>query len=295
MRNNKFVISGLTPVFICIIIFMIIPIVWGLALSFTDYRTLAPETDFVGLENFKSLFSDRIFSKALSNTLVFVFVTVALNIIITLLIAQFICTLGSNKTRSLLRMIFFMPCVAPLVASSVVWKQMYSTKYGLINTLLNSFFDIPHHNWLGNPDTLIPAIIVFTLWADIGFNIIIFSAGMDGIPATFYEAANIDGAGRFHKFFYVTLPLLKRTFSFVVTMTLISHFQMFAQFDIMTRVGNSSGGPANAGMVMTLDIYKTAFKYKELGYASSMAMILLIIILACSIISQRLNRADWSY
>jgi multiple sugar transport system permease protein/raffinose/stachyose/melibiose transport system permease protein len=156
-------------------------------------------------------------------------------------------------------------------------------------------FNIPHQNWLGNPDTLLPAIIVFTLWADIGFNIIIFSAGMDSIPSTFYEAAYIDGAGRFQKFFHVTLPLLRRTFAFVVTMTLISHFQMFAQFDIMTRVGNSSGGPANAGMVMTLDIYKTAFKYKDMGYASSMAMILLIIILACSIISQRLNRANWNY
>jgi len=295
MVNKKFVIGSLTPVFACIIIFMIIPIIWGLALSFTDHKPLAPETNFVAMDNFIKLFSDKVFMMALNNTLVFVFVTVAINIVITLLIAQFICTLGSNKTRSLLRMIFFMPCVAPLVASSIVWKQMYSTKYGLINTVLNSWFDMPHQNWLGNPETLLPAIIVFTLWADIGFNIIIFSAGMDGIPTNFYEAADIDGAGRFQKFFHVTLPLLRRTFCFVLTMTLISHFQMFAQFDIMTRVGNSSGGPANAGMVMTLDIYKTAFKYKELGYASSMAMILLIIILVCSIISQRLNRADWSY
>jgi multiple sugar transport system permease protein/raffinose/stachyose/melibiose transport system permease protein len=295
MKNNKFVAFGLTPVFICIIIFMIIPIVWGLALSFTDYKPLSQETNFVAMDNFKSLFADKTFLTAMNNTLVFVFVTVAVNIVITLLIAQFICTLGSNKTRSLLRMIFFMPCVAPLVASSIVWKQMYSTKYGLINTALNTLFNTPHQNWLGNPDTLLPAIIVFTLWADIGFNIIIFSAGMDGIPATFYEAANIDGAGRFQKFFFVTLPLLRRTFAFVLTMTMISHFQMFAQFDVMTRVGNSSGGPANAGMVMTLDIYKTAFKYKDMGYASSMAMILLIIILVCAIISQRLNRANWSY
>jgi len=295
MKNKSFVISGLTPVFICIVIFMIVPIVWGLGLSFTDHKTLAPVTNFVGLDNFIRLFSDKVFMIALNNTLVFTFVTVAINIVITLLIAQFICTLGSNKTRSLLRMIFFMPCVAPLVASSVVWKQLYSTKYGLINTVLYDLMGVPHQNWLGNPETLLPAIIVFTLWADIGFNIIIFSAGMDGIPSDFYEAANIDGAGRFQKFIHVTLPLLRRTFAFVLTMTLISHFQMFAQFDIMTRVGNSAGGPANAGMVMTLDIYKTAFKYKELGYASSMAMILLIIILACSIISQRLNRANWSY
>ena len=254
MKNKQFVIFGLTPVFACIIIFMIIPIVWGLGLSFTDYKTLSPVTNFVAMDNFAKLFSDKVFMIALNNTMVFTFVTVAVNIVITLLIAQFICNLGSNKTRSLLRMIFFMPCVAPLVASSVVWKQMYSTKYGLINTVLYDLFNVPHQNWLGNPDTLLPAIIVFTLWADIGFNIIIFSAGMDSIPATFYEAADIDGAGRFRKFFNVTLPLLRRTFAFVLTMTLISHFQMFAQFEVMTRTASGSGGPANAGMVLTLDI-----------------------------------------
>ncbi|MCL2486902.1 MAG: sugar ABC transporter permease [Oscillospiraceae bacterium] len=295
MKNNKFVALWLTPVFASIIIFMVVPIVWGLALSFTNYRPLAPQTAFVGVDNFKKLLSDKVFNIALKNTLIFVFVTVALNIVITLGIAQFISTLGSNKTRSLLRAIFFMPCVAPLVASSIVWKQMYSTKYGLINTLLNSLFNMPHKNWLGSPDTVLPALIIFTLWADIGFNVIIFSAGMDGIPTDFYESAAIDGAGNFAKFFYVTLPLLSRTLCFVVTMTLISHFQMFAQFDTMTRVGNSSGGPANAGMVLTLNIYKTAFKYKEMGYASAMAMVLFVIILICSAVSQRLNRVDWSY
>jgi len=118
---------------------------------------------------------------------------------------------------------------------------------------------------------------------------------MDGIPNEFYESADLDGAGKPAKFFQVTLPLLRRTICIVVTMTLISHFQMFAQFEVMTRTASGSGGPANAGMVLTLDIYKTAFKYKQMGYASSMAIVLFVIIFVCSLISQRLNRIDWSY
>ena len=118
---------------------------------------------------------------------------------------------------------------------------------------------------------------------------------MDGIPNELYESASLDGAGKVAKFFQVTLPLLRRTICFVVTMTLISHFQMFAQFEVMTRTASGSGGPANAGMVLTLNIYKTAFKYKQMGYASAMAIVLFVIIFVCSVISQRLNRIDWSY
>jgi len=295
MKNKRFVALGLTPAFTFITVFMIIPIVWGLGLAFTDYKPLARQINFVGIDNFTRLFDDKIFNIALKNTLVFTFVTVAINIVLTLVIAHFITLLKSNKARSLLRAAFFMPCVAPLVASSTVWGQMYSVKYGLINNLLNTLFNMPPQKWLGDPATVLPAIIVFTLWADIGFNIIIFSAGMDGIPTEFYESAVLDGAGKIAKFFRITLPLLRRTICFVVTMTLISHFQMFAQFEVMTRTASGSGGPANAGMVLTLDIYKTAFKYKQMGYASAMAIVLFVIIFVCSIISQRLNRIDWSY
>jgi len=295
MRNRKFVALGLTPAFIWIGVFMLIPIVWGLGLAFTDYKPLAREVSFVGIDNFVRLFSDRVFNIALKNTLIFTFVTVSINIVLTLLIAHFITLLRSNKARSLLRAAFFMPCVAPLVASSTVWGQMYSVKYGLINYLLDQLFSMPPQKWLGDPATVLPAIIVFTLWADIGFNIIIFSAGMDGIPNEFYESANLDGAGKLARFFSITLPLLRRTICFVVTMTLISHFQMFAQFEVMTRTASGSGGPANAGMVLTLNIYKTAFKYKQMGYASAMSLVLFIVIFACSLITQRLNRIDWSY
>ena len=296
MKNNKFVFAVLTPIFLCMIIFLLVPIFMGLGLSLFDYNPLAASSPFVGLDNFKRLLSDEVFLISLKNTVFFVVVTVTLNIVLTLLIAQVISSMRSNKTRSVLRVVFFMPVVAPLAASSLVWKQMYANKYGLFNNILRHF-GLPAQNWLGDPAWLLPAIILFTLWADIGYNIVIFSAGLDGIPQDFIEAAAIDGAGPVKRFFSITLPLLGRTTAFVITMTLISHFQMFAQFEILGRssANPNGGGPNNVGMVLTLDIYKEAFKYKDMGYASAIAFVLFLIIMIVTAISQRLNRVDWGY
>lgn len=296
MKNNRFVYTILTPIFICMLVFSMLPILIGLGISLFDYNPLAAESPFVGLGNFKLLLEDEVFTAALKNTIIFVLVTVTLNVVFSLAIAQIISVMRSNKMRSLMRVIFFMPVVAPMAASSMVWKAMYANKYGVINNILGSL-GLPTQNWLGDASWVLPAIILFTLWADIGYNIVIFSAGIDGIPSEFIEAAAIDGAGPIRRFFSITLPLLGRTTAFVVSMTLISHFQMFAQFEIMTRSAGSSGGggPNNSGMVLTLEIYKEAFKYKNMGYASAIAFVLFIIIMIVTVVTRRVNRVDWEY
>lgn len=291
MKNNRFVYFVLLPIFLLLAVFFVLPIVGGFAISFFDYNPLRTINHFIGFENFGKLMSDKIFLKSTTNTLVFVGITVTLNIIITLVLAQLISMLPWPKLRSFFRVIFFMPCVAPLIASSVVWGGLYATKYGLINNFLKTFFGFSPVNWLGTASYVMPAIIIFTLWADIGYNIILFSAGMDGIPSDFYEAAEIDGAGMVKKFFYITLPLLGRTVSFVVAMTIISHFQMFAQFQVLAKLG----GPENSGNVLTYYIYKTAFQTKDMGYASAIAVVLFILIMIVTVIQQRLNRVEWGY
>jgi len=297
MRNHKFVAAVLAPIFVFLILFSVLPVVLGLVISLFDYRMLAPTQPFVGLDNIVTLFSDSIFFIALKNTLVFVVITVSLNIVVTLILAQSICSMKRLWIRGLMRVLFFMPCVAPLVASSVVWNAMYNFEYGLINILLNQMFGMPPQSWLGSAATLMSSIIVFTLWADIGYNIIILTAGIDGIPNDMLEAAAIDGASPLRRFFSITLPLLGRTLSFVIAMTLISHFQMFAQFMILNRnVGTVSGGPDNAGMVLTLYTYKTAFTGNmEMGYGSAIALVLFLIIMVFTVIQQRLSRVEWGY
>lgn len=291
MKNKKFVAIILIPIFLHLCIFMIGPIIGGLAISFFDYNPLRAENHFVGMDNFIKLINDPVFWKATRNTLFFVIVTVTFNIILSLGIAQLISIFKSNKTRSLFRMIFFLPCVAPLVASSVVWaKSILPTTNGLANMVLRSI-GMAEVNWLGDPNILMWSIIVFSIWADIGYNIILFTAGIDGIPGEFYEAAELDGANGWQKFRHITLPLLKRTFTFVTIMTLISHFQAFAQFAVMA-VRN---GPQNSGLVLTSYIYKTAFEVKDMGYASAISMALFVIILIVSLIQQKANKVEWEY
>lgn len=291
MKNNRFVFIVLVPALIYIGIFLFLPMVGGLAISFMDYSPLKSTNDFIGLENFKTLFRDTTFRKALLNTLKFVFATVTLNIIFALIISQLISSFKSNKTRSFFRMFFFLPCIAPMVASSIVWgRSIFSTKTGLINMFLNGM-GINSVNWLGDASYIMISIIIYTIWVDIGYNIILFSAGIDGIPAEFYEAASIDGAGGLYKFIKITLPLLGRTLTFVIIMTLISHFEMFAQFSVMLQRTT----PQDSGLVLTNYIYKTAFEYKDMGYASTISMALFVIILIITIIEKRQNKVDWEY
>lgn len=291
LKNKKFILIILIPVFLHLAIFTIGPIIGGLAISFFDYNPLRADNEFIGFDNFVKLFQDPVFWKATKNTVFFVVVTVTLNIILSLGIAQLISLFKSNKTRSMFRMIFFLPCVAPLVASSVVWaKSVLPTTNGLANMILRSI-GLAEINWLGDPSILMWSIIFFSIWADVGYNIILFTAGIDGIPAEFYEAADLDGASGWQKFRHITLPLLKRTFTFVTIMTLISHFQAFAQFAVMA-VRN---GPQDSGLVLTSYIYKTAFETKDMGYASAISMALFVIIMIVSLIQQRANKVEWEY
>ena len=289
--NRKFLLIVLMPVFAQVFIFMLLPIFGTAAISFMEYNPLQTANRFIALENYIALFKDEMFFTALKNTLVFTLITVLLNILISLTTATMISQLKSNKTRSFFRMIVFLPCMAPIVASSVVWaRSIYQTKGGLLNAVL-AFFGADAISWIGDARYLMLSVIIFTIWADIGYNVILFSAGIDGIPRDLFQAAELDGAGRWRMFRFVTLPLLGRTMTFVSLMTLISHFQMFAQFNVLAL----KDGPQSSGLVLTSLIYKTAFVYKEMGYAAAISMVLFLIILLVTLVQQRLGKVDWEY
>lgn len=289
--NRKFLLIVLVPVFAQVLVFLLLPIFGTGLISFFEYNPLQAANRFVALENYRRLLQDEMFFTALKNTLVFTFVTVALNIVISLSTATLISQLKSNKTRSFFRMIVFLPCMAPLVASSVVWaRSIFQTKGGLANAIL-MLFDAQAISWIGDARYLMISVIIFTIWADIGYNVILFSAGIDGIPHDLFQAAELDGAGRWRLFRFVTLPLLGRTTTFVLLMTLLSHFQMFAQFNVLAL----KDGPQSSGLVLTSYIYKTAFVYKEMGYAAAISMALFVIILFVTIAQQRLVKVDWEY
>lgn len=291
MKNKKFIWAVMLPAMAHMCIFIIAPIIIGLVISFFHYNPLSSDNYFVGFDNFATLVKDDEFLIALKNTFVFVLVTVCLNIIMSLLIAQCISWFKSNKVRSLFRMIFFLPCIASQATTAVVFsRSIFPTTTGFLNVILNAV-GLPSVNWLGDPKVVMISLIIYSIWMDVGYNIILFSAGIDGIPAYVYEAADLDGASEWVKFRKITWPLLGRSFQFVIVQTLISHFQMFTQFAVLIL----KDGPQNSGLVLSRYIYKTAFEYKDMGYASAISLVLFVIIMILSLIEQKRSQVDWEY
>ncbi len=289
-RSQKlFVFCGLTPIMLLFFVFSVVPIIYSIVMSLYNYNGFG-NAPFVGVKNYIQLFADPEFTGALKNTVLFVVIAVALNICIATFLAVLIKSLHGQKSRGFFRGWLFLPAVVPVVAVCYVWMIMFDPTNGIINQIL-MFFGMTHPiNWLNDPRTALMSIVVVTLWCDLGYNLVILMAGLDSIPGMFAEAAQIDGANSIQRFFRITLPLLARNMLFVIIMTCISYFQVFAQVQIMTQ-----GGPNNATNVIGLNIYNYAFRYSQMGYASAMSVVLLVIILVISVIQLRVGRTDWEY
>jgi multiple sugar transport system permease protein len=287
--DRRFIFLSLTPIVLLFLVFSIVPIVWGILLGFYQYSALYQESPFIWFDNFTNLLKDEVFIQSFWNTFKFVGIAFPINIVLTMIFALGINKVRSTFWRNTLRTMFFLPTIAPLSGSAIIWSTMYKSDGGLFNMILErlGFDSVP---WLSDPSMAMWSVVLMTLWADIGFNIVIFMAGLDSIPVQFYEAARLDGASRYVVFWKMTLPLLQRTTLFVTVMTLISYFQMFPQFQVMT-----GGEPQNATMVLALNIYANAFQYNSMGYASAMATVLLLIIMVITLVQIRLGRSKWEY
>lgn len=291
MKNNRFVAAILVPGFLLLFVFSIFPLFYGLGISFFDYNPVNSTQPFLGLENYKRMFQDEVFYKAVVNTLVFCIVAVVGNIVITLFLAQIISVLPKKGLKTFFRTILFIPCIAPMVGTALIWKYgIIGTRGGLLNEIIKYFGGAPK-NWGLTTWQMFLIVIVFTLWADIGYNVVLFTAGLEGVPKEFDEAAAIDGAGPVRRFISIRLPLIGRTFAFVAIMTMANYFQMFAQFKVFVP----DGGQNNSSMVLTNYIYRISFTQFDMGYASAVATALFLMIFVVAMIQNRMMRADWSY
>lgn len=291
MKNSRFVAAVLVPGFLFLFIFTAFPVVYGLGISFFDYNPASTHNLFIGLENYKRLVKDPVFWQAVKNTIFFSVTAVAANIVITLFLAKIISVLPWKKWKTLFRTILFIPCIAPIVGTSMVWKYgIVGTEGGMLNRIAGLFGAEPK-NWFLTTVPMMMIIIVYTLWADIGYNVVLFTAGIEGVPKEFDEAAAIDGAGPVRTFLSIKLPLMGRTFAFVAVMTMANYFQMFAQF----RIFAAKGGMNNSTMVLTNYIYRKSFVSFDMGYASAVAGGLFMIVFVVAMIQNKMMRADWSY
>lgn len=291
MKDKKFVYGIIIPCFVLLFIFSVFPLFYGLGISLYDYNPIRQDNPFIGLANYTALLQDEKFKAAFVHTIIYVGVAVGLNIIFTLVIAQVITSLPGRKLKTIFRTIFFIPCIAPIAGTAVVWKSGLLYKDGGTFNVILEKIGLPTVDWMASTPTILGMLILFTLWADMGYNIVLFCAGLEGIPRTFEEAAAIDGATPFQRFIKIRLPLLGRTFTFVLMQTLISYFQMFAQFKIISK--NQSG--IDYGSVLTTEIYKQSFERYNMGYASAIATVLFFMVFIVAMLQKRATKVDWSY
>lgn len=274
----------LSPALILLFMFLIAPFAMAIILSFTNQRLISPlPTRFIGLQNYARLFSDKNFWQALRNTFVFAVVVVPVQSTFALLLAILI-----NKRLpviNLFRGIYFLPVVIIMVVVCVIWSFMLQYPEGLINYLVRAmtFAKMGPYDWLRDITLALPTIIVISIWQGVGFQMIIYLAGLQGISAELYEAARIDGASAWQQFWHVTMPGLRNTHIFVLVTTTILAFKLFTQVEVLT-----GGGPLGATNTLVRYIFSAGYRELKVGYASAASVIFLMIVLVISILQRRL-------
>lgn len=259
------------PWVIGFLIFTCGPIVASLVLSFAEYDIVSP-IQFIGLGNFKELFNDPLFYTSLSNTLYIVVLAVPLGMVVSFCLALLL----NQKVRFMAayRTAYFIPSIVPAVASAALWLYLLQPQWGLVNGFLE-LLGISGPGWLSSELWSKPAIILMMVWAS-GGTMIIYLAGLQDIPQVFYEAAEIDGANGWRKFWHITLPLMTPSIFFTLVLGMIGTFQIFAQIFVLT---DGMGGPQNSTLVYMIYLYRNGFNFFRMGYASAMAWVLFVLIL----------------
>jgi len=286
------------PAFALLFLFRMIPVAMSLVIGFFEWGITGSGT-FIGLKNYIAMFKDEVFWKSLSNTVWFVVMVVPTSIILPLFFANLLNQI--TKLKSFFRMMYFLPYVTSLVAVSIVWKIIFSEQAGLANHFLSLFGAAPlgwlsestgifklifgsgWPDWAGGPSLALCSIAIMSAWKSLGYNTILYLAGLQNISKVYYEAADIDGASKFRQFWSVTLPLVSPTTFYVLIMTTISSFQAFSQVYLMT----DKGGPLNSTKLIVYYIYERGFDALDMGYASAVALFLFVILLILTIIQMR--------
>jgi ABC-type sugar transport system permease subunit len=270
-------------------IFLAFPILASFLLSFTSFglRDLANPigATFVGLKNYIDLLGDAKFWTSLFNTFYFVVVGVPVTLALGLLIANAL-NRGVTRFRTAFRVGYYLPVITSIVAIAVVWRFLLNPDVGLVNMLLGAV-GINGPAWLADPVLAMPSIIAMAVWRNLGFAMVVFLAGLQAIPASLYEAASIDGAGRWQAFRFVTIPMLRPTILFMTVITTIGYLQLFEEPFVMTK-----GGPLDKTLSVTMYMYQQGFTFFHQGYASALAYILFIIVATIAFLQFKFLRSD---
>jgi multiple sugar transport system permease protein len=291
IRRNETIVAWLfsAPAIILLLVFLAIPFLMAIYLSFTDQRLIPNPnlpTQIVGLRNFVRLVDDEAFLRGVLNNFYFVLVVVP----IQTAMALFLAILINQKIKGVntYRTVYFAPVVTSMVVVAVIWTFLYNPA-GMINSFIRilSFGILGPYNWLQDTKLVFPAIMLLSIWQGVGFQMVIYLAGLQEIPSDMYEAAEVDGANKWHQFVNITWPLLRNTTIFVVITTTILAFRLFDQVKVMTN-----GGPQNASMTTIVYVIEQGWGQLKVGYASAISVVFFIIVLVISLLQRRVLREE---
>ncbi|MGQ9630526.1 MAG: carbohydrate ABC transporter permease [bacterium] len=267
------------PMIIGLFAFRVGPIIWSFVLSFTKYSPLKG-MKWIGLANYREMVHLPLFWKIIRNTFLFSAMYTPLSVVVSLLVA----ILVNRKLRGIIlfRSIYFLPVVGAVAAIGAIWAWLLNPLYGLVNYLLRAIFGVRGPMWLGDPRWALFTLVLVDVWRNFGFGMVIFLAGLQEIPASLVDAALVDGANAFQRFFKVVLPLLSPTTFFVTIISIIRSFQIFDLVYIMTSPARGEsgtpGGPLDSTNVLVLAIFQNAFRYNRMGYAAGLAYVLFLLV-----------------
>jgi multiple sugar transport system permease protein len=284
-KVNWTAICFVAPNLIGFLVFIVLPVLFSLIVSFTDFNIFKglDGMAFVGLDNFKEMFKDNWFKAALKNNLLYTVVTIPILIGLSMIVA----TLLNNKVyfKKTLRALIFVPYISSIVAIAAVWRLIYNPSQGMLNQVLRAIGIVNPPGWIGSLTWALPAIMIVGIWMGLGYNVIVYMAGLQSIDASLYESAQIDGANPIQTFHRVTVPMLRNTTFFLLITNIIGSFQVFGIVNIMT-----GGGPGTSTTVIAQYIYLTGFRYHKMGYAAAMAWVLLGAIFMVTLFQWRIQR-----
>ena len=271
----------IAPSYLIYFMFTLIPIGWSVVMSFTDFNFR--QLNFVGFENYIRMAQDTTFMRSLWNTVYFSLLTIAPAIVLGLAMAVFL----NRKIFGLsaFRTFFYLPNILSVVAVSMAWLYLMDTNAGILNRVIHTYWGFDRVRWLSDPNIAMISVAITFVWARLGYNMILYLAGLQTIPAYLYEAAIVDGVTGWKQFRYITLPLLAPTTFFVFVMSCIHSFQVFGPVLILT-----AGGPINSTTTIAHQIYRNGFEFYLMGYASAQAVMLLLLTLAITVINMKYGK-----
>ena len=283
----RFVLIVLAPVMALFIYLRVVPTGQAMLMSLFDWELIKPAEKFVGLDNYVNLLSDKNFILAFTNTTIFAVATTLFSVLIALLIASLLSRFVTGRLGGFIELLYFAPVLVPMVPVTLGWREIFNYQHGILNAALG-VVGIERQPWLADPTMALVAVVILSVWKQVGYNMIILLVGMRAIPIVYHEAASVDGASAWQQFRRITMPLLAPVTLFVVVITTISAFNVFTQVYVLAS--DVQGAPGRLVRVLVYDIFENGFRFFNMGYAAAEAMYLFIIILALTIIQFRFLR-----